>query len=233
MNSVEGIRNALDSGVSSLEFDIRRTADGVLVLNHDRRVDCRHIGGNVQRPEIQEHSYDDLEDATGTHIPRLEEALELLSGEDVEARIELKQRGIEEAVESMLKDYEMKNPVIHVCQGREEISEWFNQRGYRTGLAITEPDKILEKSSIDGLEGYLSNYDVVGVPWDAEREMREELMEYAAACAGSVELWNVESEDLDRAVRYVKNLRENHVELKYIATKSHEKAQQVLEQHEL
>jgi len=83
-NTLPAIRSAVEKGAAMIEFDVRRTADGVLVVLHDRSVDRTTDGtGNVD-----EMTFDEVRalDAgtwfdpafAGTQIPTLEEVLEII-----------------------------------------------------------------------------------------------------------------------------------------------------------
>lgn len=73
-NTLGAFRAAIDLGVDGVEFDVRQTADGVLVVHHDPTISGRPIAHLVA---------DDLP----TYVPRLDEALAVLRGITVNVEI--------------------------------------------------------------------------------------------------------------------------------------------------
>lgn len=86
-NSLAAFERALDLGADMVEFDVRRTGDGVMVVHHDER-----IGGQL----IRQISYETANQlARHIWLPRMEDAVSLLRGR-AGLDIELKESGYEE-----------------------------------------------------------------------------------------------------------------------------------------
>jgi glycerophosphoryl diester phosphodiesterase len=85
---------AVTSGAEYAELDIRRTADGELVVHHDERV----AGARLARS-----TYRQLCAAAGHQVPRVREALEVLAGR-VKGHLDLKEPGTEHEVVSLALD---------------------------------------------------------------------------------------------------------------------------------
>jgi glycerophosphoryl diester phosphodiesterase len=85
---------AVTSGADYAELDIRRTADGELVVHHDERV----AGARLARS-----TYRQLCAAAGHRVPRVREALEVLAGR-VKGHLDLKEPGTEHEVVSLALD---------------------------------------------------------------------------------------------------------------------------------
>jgi glycerophosphoryl diester phosphodiesterase len=79
-----------------IEFDVRRTADGVLVVHHNPRIRGRRIS-RLTYAQLQawEHS---------RHVPALEQVLQLAAGH-VRLDIELKEAGYEADVIALVRRY--------------------------------------------------------------------------------------------------------------------------------
>ena len=90
-NTLEAFEAAVVMQAEMVEFDVRRTADGVLVIHHDHDVAGEKIQ-DMTRAELQEKS-----GAAGYSIPTLTEVLEFCAGK-VAVDIELKETGYEEQV---------------------------------------------------------------------------------------------------------------------------------------
>ncbi|MGI8330805.1 glycerophosphodiester phosphodiesterase [Actinomadura scrupuli] len=85
---------AVTSGAEYAELDIRRTADGELVVHHDERV----AGTPLARS-----TYRQLCAAAGHQVPRVREALQVLAGR-VKGHLDLKEPGTEHEVVSLALD---------------------------------------------------------------------------------------------------------------------------------
>ncbi|WP_328874894.1 glycerophosphodiester phosphodiesterase family protein [Streptomyces sp. NBC_00287] len=86
----EAYEDALLSGAEYVEFDIRRTADGVLVVYHDARAD--HTG-----PPLSTITHAELSERTGYAVPVVDEVMELIAGRLV-GHLDLKEVGYEREV---------------------------------------------------------------------------------------------------------------------------------------
>jgi len=83
----QAYEDALLTGAEYAEFDIRRTADGVLVVYHDPRV--RHTG-----PLLSELTHAELSERAGYPVPVVDEVMELIAGKLI-GHLDLKETGYE------------------------------------------------------------------------------------------------------------------------------------------
>ena len=94
-NTVPSFLEAISLGVDMIEFDVRQTADGYLVLMHDKTVDRTTDGaGAVERLTLAEIKSFDAgswkdPDFAGTQVPTFAEALDIMPP-DIILNIELK-----------------------------------------------------------------------------------------------------------------------------------------------
>jgi glycerophosphoryl diester phosphodiesterase len=86
----EAYEDAIRSGAEYVEFDIRRTADGVLVVYHDPRV-------GPTGPPLSALTYAELSERAGYAVPVVEEVMSLIAGKLV-GHLDLKEVGYEHAV---------------------------------------------------------------------------------------------------------------------------------------
>ncbi len=112
-NTLESFRLARSLGAEALEFDIRRSADGVPMVFHDRTLErTTNLGGPVAARTAAElkladagYRFQDLEGRTpyqdaGVRIPTLEEVVTAFP--DLPLLIEIKEREVQEAVARVL-----------------------------------------------------------------------------------------------------------------------------------
>lgn len=111
-NTVRSFRRALELNADMLEFDVRQTLDGRLVVMHDSTVDRTTNGtGPVALKPLDELK--ELDAGGGERIPTLEEVLELGSGKTGFV-IEIKENGIEQKVISTIREYGLIGDVFIV-----------------------------------------------------------------------------------------------------------------------
>lgn len=100
-NTLASFRRAIDIGVDWIEFDLRKTKDGVLVVIHDDGVDRTTNGRGLVRHmtfgELQE-----LDAGNGQKIPSLQQVIDL-SRDRVKMDMEIKEGGIEADVASAIE----------------------------------------------------------------------------------------------------------------------------------
>jgi glycerophosphoryl diester phosphodiesterase len=82
-NTVEAFTNAIAVGAGMIEFDVRRTSDGELIVFHDP-----HVGGTA----IGDLTRDEIESAKGVRPPLLAQVLGACAGK-IRLDVELKEDG--------------------------------------------------------------------------------------------------------------------------------------------
>lgn len=102
-NTMESFEAAVDMQAEMMEFDIRRTKDGVIVVHHD----FDFAGHEIKA--ISKDQLEDLEKEAGYKVPTLQETLEFCAGK-IPVDIELKETGYEgqalqEALDILSRDH--------------------------------------------------------------------------------------------------------------------------------
>ncbi len=102
-NTAISIEEAISRYADMVEFDLRQTADGAIVLFHDRTVATR----TGKRVPVSRISFSELFDIAGTNGYRLSTFEEVLRefGSRIPLDIEIKVRGFEGKVIHLLKNY--------------------------------------------------------------------------------------------------------------------------------
>ena len=111
-NTLAGFQRAIDVGVDAVEFDVRRTADGRLVVIHDAHLQASTTGeGLVAACTLEQIR--NLDAGDGQKVPTLDDALDFLHGRAL-AVIDLKEVGYEEQVVASVQRRGMDDEVL-VC----------------------------------------------------------------------------------------------------------------------
>ena len=92
-NTLRSFRRALDMGADLIEFDIRMSSDGHLIVIHDKKVDRTTDGTGLVR-EMTLGQLKKLDAGKGEKIPTLEEVIDFGKGK-TRFVIELKEGGVE------------------------------------------------------------------------------------------------------------------------------------------
>ena len=132
-NTLAAFDAAIRIGADMTEFDLRRTADGVLVVHHDATV------GGEDGPRLAEMSYAEACAAglaLGVEIPRLEEVAELCCGR-IGLVMELKERGYEAAaVDALLSHVREERALVVSFHGEAIAAAKGHAPELRTGLCV-------------------------------------------------------------------------------------------------
>jgi glycerophosphoryl diester phosphodiesterase len=108
-NTLLSFKRAIDIGVDWIEFDLRESADGVLVVIHDETVD-RTTDGKGKVLEMAFEELERLDAGNGQRIPSLWQVIDLARGR-VKMDMEIKEKGIEEGVVDTIKS----NGIVDQC----------------------------------------------------------------------------------------------------------------------
>ena len=111
-NTLRSFRKALDMRSSAIEFDVRKSLDGHLVVIHDGKVDRTTDGkGAVSGKTLGELQA--LDAGCGERIPTLDEVFDNFGGH-CGLVVELKERGTEEKTVSLIKKHGLTKDVVAV-----------------------------------------------------------------------------------------------------------------------
>ncbi len=118
-NTLAAIQKGIDLGVDFVEIDVRRTADGVLVVLHDATVNRTTNGkGRVDRLSLQEVRK--FNTGNGEHIPTLEEVL-TVAAERAGLMLELKAKGVAQQTVEAVRGAGFRDSVIYASFLHDEL----------------------------------------------------------------------------------------------------------------
>jgi glycerophosphoryl diester phosphodiesterase len=140
-NTLVALRMAVAAGATACEFDVRRTADGAIVLMHDKSVD-RTTDGTGEVAKLSLAGIRDLDAGSwksphfaGERVPTLREALLCLKGLKAHAVVEIKDRGIGATVAREIADAGMAASATVISFDVRDLAEARGAlRDVQTGL---------------------------------------------------------------------------------------------------
>jgi glycerophosphoryl diester phosphodiesterase len=118
-NTIESFKKAIELGVNAIEFDVRKTKDGKLVVMHDDNLK-RVFGTEIA---INQATLKELKQITENKIPTISEALQFIDKRVEKILIELKEIGYEKNVLEVIKKEKLHDHVIIVSFHEDALSE--------------------------------------------------------------------------------------------------------------
>jgi glycerophosphoryl diester phosphodiesterase len=107
-NTIESFSKAIELGANAVEFDVRASGDGEMVISHDDNLK-KIFGKDVL---INETPLKDLKELTGNRIATLEETLHFINGKTEKILIELKEAGYEKKVLDAIRKEKLEDSSI-------------------------------------------------------------------------------------------------------------------------
>lgn len=152
-NTIRSFERAIEMKAEMIEFDVRQSLDGRLVVIHDASVD-RTTDGKGLVSEKTLSGLKELDAGKGEKIPSFEEALDACAGR-TKLVIELKENGIEERVLGAISARGLKDDVFIVSfnKSRLRLVKTLDPE-VRTGLilfASIDPIYLAEKCGADAV----------------------------------------------------------------------------------
>lgn len=118
-NTLRAIQQGIALGVDFVEIDVRRTADGALVILHDETVNRTTDGkGRIERLSLQEIKA--LNAGNNETIPTLEDALKAVAGR-AGLLLELKVKGMAQQAVEAVQRVAFTDPVIYASFLHDEL----------------------------------------------------------------------------------------------------------------
>jgi glycerophosphoryl diester phosphodiesterase len=156
-NTLRSFRRAIELGVDAVELDVRKTADGKIVVIHDDKVD-RTTDGTGLVSELTIEEIKGFKTKDGDRIPSLGEALDYLKGK-VKVLIELKEAGLEDEVVGLVRERETVDGAIVISFLKEALRRVKElDKGVVTGLLYVRHKKPIEAALELGAEYLLPLY---------------------------------------------------------------------------
>ncbi len=120
-NTLSAIQQGIALGVDFIEIDVRRTADGALVILHDETVNRTTDGkGRIDRLLLREAKQ--LNAGNGETIPTLEEAIRVIAGR-AGLLLEVKVNGTAQRVVETVQRAALTDPVIYASFLHDELTQ--------------------------------------------------------------------------------------------------------------
>src|SRR5271157_2053471 len=109
-NTLKSFQRAIEMGADYVEFDVHFAKDGEIVVIHDEALK-RTTGRPGKVHDFTASQLAEMDAGEGEHIPTLEEVIKLCNGQ-IKLQIEIKVKGIAQALISQLKNYEILENVL-------------------------------------------------------------------------------------------------------------------------
>jgi len=119
-NTLAAIEKGIAFGVDFVEIDMRRTADGALVVLHDETVN-RTTNGTGLVAQLSLADLKKLDAGNGEHIPTLEDVLKVIARR-AGLMLELKVKGTAQQAVEVVREAGFRNPIIYASFLHEELS---------------------------------------------------------------------------------------------------------------
>jgi glycerophosphoryl diester phosphodiesterase len=140
-NTIESFGKAFELGANAVEFDVRASGDGEMVISHDDNL--KKVFGKEAR--INETPLKDLKELTGNRIATLEEALRFIDGKAEKILIELKEVGYESKVLDAIKKEKLGDRSIIISFHTTALAQIRSlDEKIETGLIYTKFKKPIE-----------------------------------------------------------------------------------------
>ncbi|MFB6141497.1 MAG: glycerophosphodiester phosphodiesterase [Halosimplex sp.] len=173
-NTLSGFETALEHDVDAVEFDVRRAADGALVVCHDETVDRTTDGAGA----VGDHTAAELaslDAGNGEGIPTVADVLEALASTDVALQIELKESGVAEDLLALLAERDLRDRAV-LTSFDEDILESVAGTASETALLTATVDaRAFERAEALAVEYVcmdLENLDASTVRRAHDRELQ-------------------------------------------------------------
>ena len=134
-NTLKAFQTAIDLGADYIEFDVRKSKDGEIVIMHDRSVfRTTHKLGWINRMTLEEIK--SLDAGEGEEVPTLKELIKNTKGK-IKYMCEIKTYGIIEKVIRIFDDFKLQDDTILISFKHTELVKVQNLNlNLRTGAIL-------------------------------------------------------------------------------------------------
>jgi len=199
-NSLIAFEKAVEIRADGVECDLRRTADGRIVLMHDASIDRTTRGTGyvfaLTFAEVRRHAIKDPRQPDRAYpdqrVPSLAEFLDLMGPSGLELRIELKEVGFEEEVVQQIRERGLADRTVLTSFLPAAIQTVKScDRSIRTGLITSRFSQVryeVIRPDIDAVD--------FGVAWEFSREMYQR----AKSDGLTLDVWTIDDPEQFRSI---------------------------------
>lgn len=139
-NTLKAIKRGIEIGVDAVEFDVRMTKDGILILFHDERLErltnAKGFVRDIDLPSLKKLR------VKGEPIPTLDEALKFLKNTDKNFLVELKEVDTIDKVIDTINSHGLRDKAI-LISFYHQILPRAKEVGFKIGtIFVCRPFKI-------------------------------------------------------------------------------------------
>jgi glycerophosphoryl diester phosphodiesterase len=153
-NTLRSFTRAIEMGANAIEFDVRASKDGTLVVIHDDNL--RRVFG--RDAFIKNLSYREIEEISEGLVPRLSDALDLIDKKVERILVEIKDGGTEGAILDEVTKRGLEGRVIFISFLSQAIG---GLRGVETGLIYSRAIDAVRVAEGLGCKWILPSYRVL------------------------------------------------------------------------
>jgi len=193
-NTLLAFDKAIEAGADGIETDLRLSADGKIILFHDKSL--QHIAAVEAKPEdLTLASLKNIDVGMRESIPTLDEALQFVDGK-LTLILEIKYnvstyKTLCELTEERIKD---KLSWVEVSCFEDKVLEYMHALNPKIRL-----HKLIEKASILTMENSEERYAYISY-FDIKTTLRTLALEKGLIAKHKVILWTVDNEDLSKEI---------------------------------
>lgn len=159
-NTLESFQKAIEFGADGIEFDVRRTLDGRLIVHHDASVNGRELAGLSYSEAVE------LAAEVPFCLPLLQEVVELTAGK-IRLDVELKEEGYEEDVVDLIAGFLDREAFFFTSFSLESMQKIRQIRpGFQTGLLANQINSDLIRTVTEsGMSYFLPQWKAITPGW--------------------------------------------------------------------
>ena len=153
-NTMAAFRAAVKMKADGIECDVRVTADKRLAIIHDATIDRTTSG----KGKVRDYTLNQLK---RYNIPELQEIIDLIKLTGLLLLIEIKEKGTEQQIVSVIKKNKIKNKVIIVSFYADSIKKIKRLSNIKTGLIFSKLDRPIETALASKADWIVPKADIV------------------------------------------------------------------------
>jgi glycerophosphoryl diester phosphodiesterase len=146
-NTLESFAIAVESGAHMIEFDLRKTVDGSIVVHHDPYISFQGVNYDIAR--ITHKELNSIAGKKSYAVPTLTDVLQMFSGKTT-FDIEIKESGYEEEITEIVDKFLKKQEYIFTSFNVSVTSRLKHLSGEnKVGLLVENSELLMEYSSAE------------------------------------------------------------------------------------